>query len=502
MIVSMPATITWRVLLVNREEADYLLAGDMLSEARCACFHLDWCDSYASGLERLSAGASGSAGPYDAALVDFNLDPYNGIDLISAATAGGCAIPLLLVTAEERYEIDIQAMQAGAADYLNRSELTPALLERSIRYAIERKQGERRLIEANAALSESERRLRISLENTLVSVFTQDQDLRYTWIENPPLNLNSADAIGRSDDELFPPGEFFPPDFAAELSKAKRSVLASGKRLVKEFMFTTLQNAPLYYLVTLEPRWNERSQVVGLYGAAVDVTNLRRLEAQKSDHLTRMEVQSRLLEQREMERMQIARSLHDGPVQDLIGLVFSLQSAIHQAPPGQMTHTLAAIREQARQLAVELRTVCNELRPPSLMRFGLEHAIRSHVDEFRQKYARPQIEIDFPADSPPLHDSLRLALFRIYQESLVNAVRHARAGRVTVRLSMLADEVVFEVEDDGQGFASLDDWMELSSRGHLGLLGMKERAEAVGGTLEIISDPGKGACVRVKVPLQ
>lgn len=481
---------------MNRDEADYLLAGELLSEARCACFHLDWCDSYASGLERLFTGAPGSAAPYDAALINSNLDPYNGIDLISAATAGGCSVPLLLVAAQEQYEIDIQAMQAGAADYLNRSELTPALLERSIRYAIERKQAERRLIEANAALSESERRLRISLENTMVSVFTQDQDLRYTWIENPPLYLNSVNTIGRSDDE------FFPPEVAAEITEAKRSVLASGQRLVKEFTFNMRQNAPLYYLVTLEPRWNEHSQVVGLYGAAVDVTNLRRLEAQKSDHLMRMEVQSRLLEQREMERMQIARNLHDGPVQDLIGLVFSLQSAIHQAPPGQMAHTLEAIREQARQLAGELRTVCNELRPPSLMRFGLEHAIRSHMDEFRQKYAQPQIEIDFPDDSPPLHDSLRLALFRIYQESLVNAVRHARAGRVTVRLRVLADKAVFEVEDDGQGFSGLDNWMELSNRGHLGLLGMKERAEAVGGALEVVSDPGKGACVRVKVPLK
>jgi len=94
-----------------------------------------------------------------------------------------------------------------------------------------------------------------------------------------------------------------------------------------------------------------------------------------------------------------------------------------------------------------------------------------------------------------------LALFRIYQSTLSNTVRHAHAHHLIVRLGMKPEEVILEVLDDGIGFALPERPVELARRGHLGIVGAQERALAVGGTMDILSSPGQGTRIRVAVPL-
>jgi diguanylate cyclase (GGDEF)-like protein len=121
-----------RVLLVEDDEDDYLLSRDLLAEGYGGRFSLMWSPSWAEGLVQLTGGH------HDVALLDFNLGGQTGIDLLREATARGCRIPVIMLTGQSDRETDLEAMHAGAADYLVKGRVTGDILERSIRYARER----------------------------------------------------------------------------------------------------------------------------------------------------------------------------------------------------------------------------------------------------------------------------------------------------------------------------------------------------------------------------
>jgi two-component system cell cycle sensor histidine kinase/response regulator CckA len=122
-----------KVLLVEDDEEDYILTRELFSEIRDRRFDLEWVTNFDRGLERVVRNE------HDVCLVDYRLGARNGIELLQAAVARGCQAPVILLTGQGEREVDMQAMQAGAADYLVKGRLDPVLLERSIRYAVERR---------------------------------------------------------------------------------------------------------------------------------------------------------------------------------------------------------------------------------------------------------------------------------------------------------------------------------------------------------------------------
>src|SRR6266481_2807709 len=122
-----------RVLLIEDDEDDYILASELFSEIPGRRFALDWVKTFESGLEALCRNQ------HDVALVDYRLGARNGVELLRAASEKGCQLPVILLTGAGEHEVDLEAMQAGAADYLVKVQLQAQLLERSIRYAVQRK---------------------------------------------------------------------------------------------------------------------------------------------------------------------------------------------------------------------------------------------------------------------------------------------------------------------------------------------------------------------------
>lgn len=143
----MSPTPLLKVLLIEDDEDDFILTRDICDEIRDWKFELDWVRTY-------DAGVSGAiANRHDVCLVDFRLGAQNGIELIQAAVAGGCQSPIILLTGLGEHEVDLAAMRAGAADYLVKSRLTAAQLERSVRYAIERRRATARAAFEQARLA-------------------------------------------------------------------------------------------------------------------------------------------------------------------------------------------------------------------------------------------------------------------------------------------------------------------------------------------------------------
>jgi signal transduction histidine kinase len=213
------------------------------------------------------------------------------------------------------------------------------------------------------------------------------------------------------------------------------------------------------------------------------------------------EARQRLSESREAERLHLAQELHDGPVQDLYGVRFQLGELV-ESPDGAGINQVGVseLQTSIQHVIKTLRDICGELRPPALAPFGLEIAIRSHAAHFQETHPDLAVSLDLSPDGLDLPERVRLTLFRIYQQALNNVIHHAQARAVFVQLAATAEQIVLAIQDDGCGFVVPPNWLEFARQGHMGLLGATERAEAIGGKLEITSAIGEGTVLRVVVP--
>jgi PAS domain S-box-containing protein len=225
-----------------------------------------------------------------------------------------------------------------------------------------------------------------------------------------------------------------------------------------------------------------------------DITAGKELEAEL------IEVQHRLMHSREMERLQLAQKLHDGPLQEVIGVSYQLRALENNADQEYNLNQLKNIQASLDLLAENLKKIAADLRPPSLVSFGLEKAIRAHAREIQLMYPQLRITLKLAEDRQLLTADVSVNLFRIYQECIKNILRHSGAEAVWVRFLLDEEVTVLEIQDDGRGFNMPNRRIELARSGRLGLVGAFERAEAMGGTLTVESMPKKGTRIRVIVP--
>lgn len=258
-------------------------------------------------------------------------------------------------------------------------------------------------------------------------------------------------------------------------------------------------------LASSAPILDRLGTVNGAIAIFQDMTQRKQAEAEMRRDAARIEVQRHLIQFREMERLDIAQDLHDGPLQELIGIAYSLTDILQlisgeTVQPEPLSGKLYSVQDRLKQQIRDLRVFCSELRPPTLVPFGLEKAIRSHAEAFQSRHPGLDIILDLSSDGHRLPEQIRMALFRIYQEMLNNVARHSGAGEVKVHFSLDDEHAWLEIEDNGSGFQVPTSWVELARQGHLGLVGAQERAEAVGSTLQVTSVTGEGTTVRVVVP--
>jgi signal transduction histidine kinase len=198
------------------------------------------------------------------------------------------------------------------------------------------------------------------------------------------------------------------------------------------------------------------------------------------------------------ERNRIARELHDSVAQKLFSLRLTAESATTLLPtdPDRAGAELANVRELAGQVAEELRTIVVGLRPVDLAGDGLQVALRKQVDLLDRVHDAQVRFVGEPISG--LGAAQQEAIYRIAQEAMHNALRHAGAERVGIRLSAEDDAVVLEVNDNGRGFDT-DASGDRRAAHRLGLGSMRERARSVGGRLTVTSAEGRGTTVRLEV---
>ncbi|MCK5650859.1 MAG: sensor histidine kinase, partial [Gemmatimonadetes bacterium] len=231
-----------------------------------------------------------------------------------------------------------------------------------------------------------------------------------------------------------------------------------------------------------------------------NITEWKKAEAEIRETGERMRALSaRLQEVREEERTSIARELHDELGQAITGLRMDMAMLRGRLPEGEedLHSRVDAMIGEADELIVLIRSISSRLRPPVLDVLGLPAAVEWLVEGLRPR-TELAIELDLPTEKPPLDRDASTAVFRIIQEALTNVVRHAEARRAKVSMSVSRHQLVVDVYDDGTGIPDV----AASRPRSLGLTGMHERSMALGGSLEVHSEPGGGTRVTLTVPVE
>lgn len=235
-------------------------------------------------------------------------------------------------------------------------------------------------------------------------------------------------------------------------------------------------------------------------GGIPEIEQLRRSlqlmsEQVRAGQLRESAFRNRLAESQEYERIRIAREIHDDTIQTLVLVAHSLERAATnaEAKAALLAHLYNA-RQQLMGAINGLRELIANLRPTLLDELGLGAALQALCERYSH------VEFAVVGKQYPVEASHELALFRVAQEALYNAERHARANGIWVTLTYTDLAILLEVRDDGVGFEVPRQLQELASHGHFGLLGIRERIQQLGGSLRVSSESQRGTHLRAVIP--
>jgi PAS domain S-box-containing protein len=346
---------------------------------------------------------------------------------------------------------------------------------------------------AESQLRESEERYRMAIEDSTDGVAVIQHNSMFFINKKLPEIFGyerRSELVGRSMLTLVHPDE---KERVEKLNQKRQEYMPEPFRF--DFKGIKKDGTPLYIAVSAAAH-DYHGEVLDLVFMR-DVTRRRRAE-EDVRRLSR-----RLIEGIEEERRRLAADLHDELGQSLTALHMQMESlkntvsAGNGDPRGEFDKVISRIE----QIADNVRSISTDLRPDMLDHLGLISTIEWYMNDYKQRM--PQAELSFDAvgfQGRKLLAQNETALYRILQEGLNNIAKHAKASRIKVQLTYSHPLVILSIRDNGIGFVlEPDEKISDDPKGGIGLLSMKERVAAVGGTLDIRSVPGKGTSIRVSV---
>lgn len=231
-----------------------------------------------------------------------------------------------------------------------------------------------------------------------------------------------------------------------------------------------------------------------------EAENDRLMEELRAKEALRATLLQKLFTVQEDERKRISRELHDETGQSLASILAYMKLLQSKLADPQQEALVLQTKEVVTEVLGGLRKMAVELRPPVLDDLGIVAAMERYIVAYREQQ-RCRVEFQIPDEVPVMDSTISLALYRILQESLTNIAKHARASRVTVRLAIEGRQVRLTISDDGRGLGP-NDLLQAQQKNRLGIYGMQERAELLGGRFEVLSETGEGATIQVTLPMR
>jgi signal transduction histidine kinase len=239
---------------------------------------------------------------------------------------------------------------------------------------------------------------------------------------------------------------------------------------------------------------------VVIHQAQVTLENVKLLdEAQKhAEKVGRLHRQ--VIRGREEERKRLARDLHDTVIQSLAGMNYQM-AEIRTHLSGAQDESLLKAQTQIQGLIGVLRQICNDLRPPTLDVLDFYEAIQTKVSEVEEN-ANFKVRVVIEGnEQQEMGEDVKLCVYRLIQESLINVQKHAQADHVEVWVQVTSEQITVMVTDNGNGFTVPEKLELLVPDKHYGLIGIQEMVEAVNGSISITSSPGQGCILAAQVPI-
>ncbi len=351
---------------------------------------------------------------------------------------------------------------------------------------------------AERALRESEARYRGLVESQDALIYRADLDGNLTFLNE------ACRRAYRAEQDPLPPLNFITfvhPDDVASARAALATVAQGGRyhrvsrgRMVGGWRWVEWEVCAIT---------DASGTVTEIQGVGRDVTEQRIADEalqrslaalrEREEQLRQMGVRQAAI--REEERKRLGFDLHDGVCQELVGIGILIESARQRGVSAEAAGTLDKAQTYLRTVGEHLRLLARELRPLQLSDLGLGECLRALA--LGMATERTSVTVGIPPTIPRLAEETEVAVYRVAQEALANAVRHADARKVSLTLATSNGTLALEIRDDGRGF----DRSSLHVAA-LGLVAMEERAAALGGTLSVQSAPGAGTRIRLQCPLR
>lgn len=439
-----------RVLVLDDQEDDFAYVKILLERSVFGTYEVEWAPTDQAALARARSGK------FDVCLFDYKLGNTTGVDVMRVLHAERCPTPIILLTGSESHEVDQEALDAGAADFIAKSTLENTHLERAIRYAISH-------AKTLSSLRKTSALLEGVLSNLPMIAGRLDAEGRVVELEGNRLEqhgLTPARLVGQPLASLYPQ---LAPAIADALAGGAVNSLLNARHEGREW------HADFFVFF-------DRAVGSGALFLGCDITQ-------------RTLVERELLRVSDAEKNRIGSDLHDGLGQYLTG-ISCLSVALRDrllASKRAEADDAATISSLVQEAIAQTRALARGLCPVQLETSGLEAAFEDLTFQIQRFHGlecsfHPTGPIDICQGATALH------IYRIAQEAINNAVKHAAPRRITVTLDFSQENKFLRVEDDGCGFDP-----SAAARGSSsGLSLMPYRAAMIGGTLAVTSRPGTG----------
>ncbi|NPV60262.1 MAG: response regulator [Actinobacteria bacterium] len=529
----------------ERKKADILVVDDEPDVARIIALNLQFegfdvriAHNGREALEEVSRR------PPDCILLDIMMPVMDGWDVLKALKSDRATsdIPVVVVTARHSDVDRIRGYSGGAVEYITKP-FDPETLKDYVARVLEPR---------HSKVEEEIRRDRIKglqvstlyrITETLISTLEIDDilgfitgellklfDLDLCCIglfegENGSLRIASACSAPGLEGEG-PAKLDLEPRRLEELVREERGDAASPRRVEPGDLLTEgeaglLDKLEALFLLPLKVKGRitgafllgrsedllfseEEAELLAAIGnqAAMAIENARLYDDLRYDEEVQRQLLQKVITAQEDERRRVAVELHDGVIQNLVSALYRLRLCAVRM--GEADPEAASALQEAERIMdgsiSEMRRIVAGLRPSVLDDLGLEVALEKHVAQLQEKAGCHIILETAQGGLPPLTLEAETALYRIAQEAVNNVLKHSRCNQAKVSLRVEGDTIVLEITDDGVGFDASGAQRRFTAG--FGLVGMRERAESLGGSLEIRSGRGKGTSVVTRLPLR
>src|SRR3954468_4450562 len=454
-----------RVLLIDDDQDSYILTRHKLSKIPGVNFAVDWAANYDQGLAEIKKHA------HDVYLLDYRLGAQTGLDLLQEALARGCKAPIIMLTSENPL-VDAEAMKLGAADFLSKDKLDSALLERSIRYSVKQ-------FNTLQKLRASEARLTSFMHYVPCAVFIKNLQGRYVFVNETcerVFRRKLDEWVGRTDADLWS------KSLANKFRQIDQQII-SAKKAVETTESVHNDDGTQHWLTTRFPILDEEGKPTMIGGAAINITESRRLER---------EIQT--VSEREQRR--IGQDLHDGLGQYLTGIackvkVLGAKLAEKELPEASDAQRITAMVNETIQ---QTRDLARGLCPVELETNGLQAALQELASRVTKLFSI-KCEFDSTGVVQMYDNAAAVHLYRIAQEAINNAIKHGHASEITLGLTSANGQIILNIQDNGSGLPTHGN----HKTNGMGMRVMNYRAAMIGANVQVENLPEGGALVKCTV---